>query len=78
MDLVSVVKVAGGFMVLDHNGEGIIAYRNRKHADQYAKGHALCIYGEAERYNERRDFALAYLASRATRVAKPNPQLELF
>lgn len=78
MDLVSVEKIAGGFVVLDHNGEAIIAYRNRKHADQYAKGHASLIYGEAERYNERRDYALAYLASRAQRVAKPKAQFELF
>jgi len=78
MDLVSVVKVTGGFIVLDHNGEGIIAYKNKKHADQYAKGHASLIYGEAERYNERRDYALAYLANRAQRVAKPKAQFELF
>jgi len=78
MDLVSVVKVAGGFMVLDHNGDGIIAYRNKKHAEQYAKGHAACIYGEAETYNERRDSALAYLATRANRVPVIAAQFELF
>lgn len=78
MDLVSVVKVAGGFMVLDHNGDGIIAYKNKKHAEQYAKGHAACIYGDAERYNERRDSALAYLASRAKRLPVIAAQFELF
>lgn len=78
MDLVSVVKVAGGFMVVDHNGEGIIAYKNKKHAEQYANGHAVCIYGDAERYNERRDYALAYIASRANRLPVIAAQFELF
>lgn len=78
MDLVSVVKIAGGFMVVDHNNEGIIAYKNKKHADQYAKGHAACIYGDAERYNERRDSALVYIAKRANRVPVIAAQFELF
>lgn len=78
MDLVTVEKIKGGFMVLDHNGDGIIAYKNKKYAEQYAKGHAACIYGEAERYNERRDYVISYLAGRAQRIAKPKAQLELF
>lgn len=78
MELVSVVKTVGGWMVLDHNGDGIIAYKSRKYADAYAVGHTAFIFGDAEEENCRRDNAKAYLATRAERAAKPKPQLELF
>lgn len=78
MDLVSVVKIAGGFAVLDHNGDALIGYRNKKHAESFAMGHACSIYGDAEYYNERRNAALAYLESRKIRAAKPKAQFELF
>lgn len=76
--LVDVWKVTGGFAVVDAEGSVIIAYRSKKHADAYAKGHANFIFGDAEHDNMRRDFALAYLAKRSERAAKPKPQLELF
>lgn len=78
MDLVSVVKIAGGFAVLDHNGEPLIGYRNKKHAESFALGHACSIYGEAEYYNDRLTRARAYLKLRALRVFLPKAQFALF
>jgi hypothetical protein len=78
MDLVSVEKISGGWYVRDHTGEILIGYRNKKNAEDFAKGHACSIYGEAERYNERRDYALTYLASRAKRLPVIAAQFELF
>lgn len=76
--LISVIKVDGGFAVLNYDGAPIIIYRAKKHAEAYAKGHANFIFGDAEYYNMRRDYALAYLAKRSERAAKPKAQFELF
>lgn len=78
MDLVTVKKVDGWHCVFDHNGEHLTGYRMKKHAESFALGHVSFIYGEAEEYNRRRDYALAYLASRAKRTVKPKAQFELF
>lgn len=78
MDLVNVIKIGGAFYVADHNGDMLIGYRQKKHADAFAKGHANLIYGDAEHYNERFTRVRAYLASRADRVYAPKAQLELF
>ena len=78
MDLVEVIKIAGAYYVADHEGNMIIGYRNKKHATQFALGHANFIYGEAEEYNRRFTNARAYLATRAARVYAPKAQMELF
>lgn len=78
MDLVMIAKIGNGHFVSDHNGNILIGYKVKKNAEDFAYGHAMGIYGEAERYNERRDYAKAYLARRAIRVYSPPSQFELF
>ena len=73
-----VVKVPGGFAVQAWDGTVEVAYRNRKHADQYAIGATNLVFGAAEQENERRDRAAEYLAARADRAPVINPQLSLF
>lgn len=73
-----VVKVQGGFAVVDHNEEILVAYKNRKHAEQFLAGHEAMIWGGAEQENERRDMIAVYLAERANRVVVPAAQMELF
>lgn len=74
----TVEKVKGGFVVLNWAGEIEIAYRNRKHAENYALGAVHEIFNEAERYNERFDTVNQYLADRAKRVPLVDPQLSMF
>lgn len=76
--LATVEKIEGGFAVLDHNGEALVGYRNKKHAEAFAVGHINMIFGDAEYYNERFTRVRAYLADRANRVSVPSAQLELF
>lgn len=73
-----VKKVQGGFAVVDWKGNIEIAYKNRKHAEQYAYGSHCYIFNEAETYNERRDYVLAYLESRKHREVKVPAQFEMF
>lgn len=71
------VKIAGINYVGDHRGNIVIGYKNRIHAEQYARGATFEIFTAAEIENERRDRIAAYLAKRANRVYVPNAQLEL-
>jgi hypothetical protein len=73
-----VVKIEGGFAVVDWNGVAVVAYKNRKFADQYALGATKQAFGAAEFDNDRFDAVRSYLAIRAARVAAPVNQLELF
>lgn len=73
-----VVKVQGGFAVVNWADEVVVAYRNRKHAEQALVGYESQVWGGAEQENERRDMIASYLAERATRVAVPTAQMELF
>lgn len=74
----AVEKINGGFAVINWAGDVVVAYRNRKHAEQALVGYEAQIWGGAEYENERRDAIAAYLADRAARVAVPSAQLELF
>jgi len=74
----TVEKVKGGFVVLNWAGEIEIAYRNRKHAENYASGAVHEIFNEAENQNERFDAVKQYLAERAKRIPLVNPQLSMF
>lgn len=77
--LYTVEKIEGGFAVMDWVGEIEIAYRSRKHADQYALGATHELFTAAEVYDERRECVMAYLAERAERPAPaPSAQLEMF
>lgn len=73
-----VKKIAGGFAVENWRGEIEVVYRNRKHAEQYARGSCCAIFNEAELYNDRFDAVRAYLNERKNRVYVPAAQMELF
>jgi len=73
-----VVKIEGGYGVTDHNGNIVIGYRSRKHAEQYATGATHGLFNAAEIENDRRNAIAVYLAVRANRVYVPSAQMELF
>lgn len=66
------------FRVADACGNEIAAYRNKATSEQLARGATLGMFNGAEEYDLRFTHARRYLASRAARVARPVPQLELF
>lgn len=77
-DVVRVEKIAGGFAVANHRDEYVVAYKNKKHATNYAEGEFLMMWNGAEDENARRDAIAAYLAERAARPVKEKAQMELF
>lgn len=79
VEFFTVTRVAGvGFFVKDWAGEDVVGYRNKKLAEDAARGHTLSLFGAAEAYDERRTYAKAYLATRAARVPVVSTQMELF
>lgn len=72
-----VIKIQGGFAVADWNGVAVVAYKSRKHAEQYARGATAEIFNAAELDNDRRDADLAYVAERAQRPVVVDTQLSM-
>lgn len=66
------------FRVKDPCGNEIAAYRDKATAHKVARGSTLGMFNGAEEYDLRFVAARRYLASRAARIARPNPQLALF
>lgn len=71
-----VIKVKGGYAVIDWEGNEVVAYRSKAIAEIAATNCAKGLFTAAEEYDLRRTATLQYLAKRTQRA--PSSQLELF
>jgi hypothetical protein len=78
IEFFTVSRINGGHLVLDWTGAAVVGYKNKKLAEDAARGWTLSLFGAAEAYDDRLTYVKAYLASRASRVPAVSLQGELF